>query len=161
MANQISKILITSVISSALTSIAVSVALRPKTEPPQHDILRVKGIELVNNQGRVLGVFELADDGPGTTRPRLVLRDSNGRDSITMEVNTRGDGTLGFSSDRWNEGAVVLGHLQNADDGSESKSKQTEDKTGAWGLRVRSVDNRFTGVGFTNSGEQITPMSGK
>jgi hypothetical protein len=161
MANQNWKILTTSVILSALTSIAVSVALKPKIESSQRDILRVKGIELVDDRGRVLGAFELTAGGRGNAAPRLVLRDIDGRDSIRMEVDSRGDGTLGFSSDHWNEGAVILGHLQNVDDGSEPKSKQAEDKMGAWGLRIRSEDNKFTGLGFLNSGEPITPMTNK
>ena len=161
MANQSWKVPIASVVLSVLASIIVSIALKPKAVSSQRDVLRVKGIELVDDRGRVLGAFELVGNGRENALPRLVLRDIDGRDSIKMEVDSRGDGTLGFSNDHWNEGAVILGHLQNVDDRSESKSKQTDDKTGAWGLRIRSEDNRFTGIGFLNSGEPITPMATK
>ena len=58
-----------------------------------------------------------------------------------MGVNGRGDGDLSFTSDYWNGGAVVLGHLQMVDDGTESTSRDVEDKTGAWGLQVRDLDD--------------------
>jgi hypothetical protein len=72
---------------------------------------------------------------------------------------SRGDGALGFANDYWNEGAIILGHLQNVDDGTESKSRNVPDESAAWGLRIRSPQNRFTGIGFLNSGRPIAPIS--
>jgi len=159
MAKQDWKIVLISVTLSALTAIGVSILFNRKSELVSNDVLRVKGIELVDTQGRVLGAFELTHNGRNNDVPQLVMRDSDGRDSIKIDVDPRGDGALSFSNDHWNEGAIVLGHLQNVDDGSESKSKRVEDKTGAWGLRIRSSDNRLTGIGFLNSGEPITPIA--
>jgi hypothetical protein len=153
------KVVLISVTLSALAAIGVNIVLNRKSDSISNDVLHVKGIELVDTQGRVLGAFELTHNGQSNDVPQLVMRDSDGRDSIKVDVDARGDGTLSFSNDHWNEGAVILGHLQNVDDGSESKSKRVEDKTGAWGLRIRSSDNKLTGIGFLNSGEPITPIA--
>ena len=76
---------------------------------------------------------------------------------MVFSVDSRGDGYLDFSSDRWPEGAVILGHLQTVDDGTESRSAAVEDRTGAWGLRVRSPQNRFLSIGFLNAGQALIP----
>jgi len=147
------------VILSVIASTAANLVIDRRREPISADVVRAKSVELIDAQGRIRGIFELAKDGNGGVLPHLVMRDVDGRDSIEMGVNGRGDGALEFASDHWNEGAVILGHLQNVDDGTESKSKKVEDRSGAWGLRVRSINNRFTSVGFLNSGEPIAPLS--
>lgn len=50
-----------------------------------------------------------------------------------MGVNGRGDGDLSFTSDYWNGGAVVLGHLQMVDDGTESTSRDIAASTASFG----------------------------
>jgi hypothetical protein len=147
-----------SVVLSVVSSTAANLAFDRRREPVLPDVVRAKSVELIDAYGRIRGTFELAKDGRGGVMPRMVMRDADGRDSIQMFVDRRGDGVLGFASDHWNEGAVILGHLQNVDDGTESKSKDVEDTTGAWGLRVRSTGSKFTGVGFLNSGRPIAPL---
>lgn len=148
-----------SVVSSVVLSIFASLIFDRQREQVPSDVVRAKKVELIDAQGRVLGIFELVQDGHGGALPRLVMRDSSGRDSIEMGVNGRGDGALGFANDHWNEGAIILGHLQNVDDGTESKSRDVPDDSGAWGLRVRSPQSKYTGVGFFNSGRPIVPVS--
>ena len=144
-----------SVVLSVAASTAVNLAFDKQREPVLPDVVRAKRVELIDTQGRIRGAFELAKDGV----PDLVMRDADGRDSIYMGLDSRGDGGLGFANDYWNAGAVILGHLQNVDDGTQSRSKDVEDKSGAWGLRVRSKENKFTGVGFMNSGRPIAPLA--
>lgn len=127
-------------------------------EPVLPDVVRARSVELIDAQGVVRGTFGLINAGKYGVVPRLVMRDADGRDSIEMGLDIREDGELGFASDHWNEGAVELGHLTMVDDGTASTSKDVEYKSGAWGLRVRSVDSRFTGVGFLNSGRPIVPL---
>lgn len=148
-----------SVVSSIVLSIAANLLFGRQREYAPSDVVRAKRVELVDTQGRVLGTFELVQDGHGGSVPHLVMRDSSGRDSIEMGVDGRGDGALGFANDYWNEGAIILGHLQNVDDGTESKSRNIPDTSGAWGLRVRSPQNSFAGIGFFNSGRPIAPIS--
>jgi hypothetical protein len=141
-----------SVISSIVLSISANLLLDSHREHAPSDVVRAKRMELIDAQGRVLGTFELVQNGHGGAVPQLVMRDSSGRDSIEMGVDGRGDGILSFSNDYWNEGAIILGHLQNVDDGTESKSRDAPDKIGAWGLQVRSPQNKYTRIGFFNSG---------
>jgi hypothetical protein len=148
-----------SVVSSIILSISANLIFNRQREYAPSDVVRAKRVELIDAQGRVLGTFELVQDGHGGALPRLVMRDSSGRDSIQMGVDGRGDGALGFANDYWNEGAIILGHLQNVDDGTESKSRNVPDESAAWGLRIRSPQNRFTGIGFLNSGRPIAPIS--
>src|SRR5436305_401437 len=108
MAKQDWKIVLICVTLSALTAIGVNIVLNRKSESMSNDILRVKGIELVDTQGRVLGAFELTHNGRSNEVPQLVLRDSDGRDSMKIDVDARGDGALSFSNDHWKEGAIIL-----------------------------------------------------
>jgi hypothetical protein len=148
-----------SVVLSVVASTAVNLAFDRQREPVLPDVVRAKRVELIDAQGRIRGTFELAKAGGDDVVPRLVMRDADGRDSIEMGLNARGDGGLAFANDYWNEGAVILGYLLNVDDGTQSRSKDVEDKSGAWGLRVRSKQNKFTGVGFMNSGGPIAPLA--
>jgi hypothetical protein len=86
----------------------------------------------VHEDDAFVGMKCLDKGGRGGVVPRLIMRDADGRDSIEMGVDLRGDGGLASANDYWNGGALVLGHLQNVDDGTESKSKDVEDKSGAW-----------------------------
>jgi hypothetical protein len=144
-----------SVVLSVVASTIANLAFDRQREPILPEVVRAKRVELIDEQGRIRGIFELAKSG----QPHLVMRDAAGSDSIEMGLDSRGDGALGFSNDYWNEGAVILGHLQNVDDGTQSTTKAIEDKSGAWGLRVRSPKSKFTDVGFLNSGRPMVPMS--
>ncbi len=147
-----------SIVLSVIVSTAVNLAFDRQREPVLPDVVRAKRVELIDAQGRIRGTFELEKIGRDDVGPRLIMRDADGRDSIYMGLDSRGDGELAFPNDYWNGGALVLGHLQNVDDGTQSRSKDIEDKSGAWGLRVRSKQNKFTGVGFMNSGRPIAPL---
>ena len=149
-----------SVLLSVAASTAVNLAVDKQREPVLPDVVRAKRVELIDAQGRIRGTFGLAKNGGDDVGPHLVMRDADGRDSIYLGLDLRGDGELAFPNDYWNGGALVLGHLQNVDDGTQSRSKDIEDKSGAWGLRVRSKQNKFTGVGFMNSGKPIAPLAG-
>ncbi len=148
-----------SIVLSVIASTAVNLAFDRQREPVLLDVVRAKRLELIDAQGRIRGTFELVRNGHDDVGPHLVMRDADGRDSIEMGVNARGDGALAFANDYWNAGAVILGHLQNVDDGTQSRTKDVEDKSGAWGLRVRSKENKFTGVGFMNSGRPMVPLA--
>ena len=148
-----------SVVLSVVASTITNLAFERQREPILPDVVRAKRMELVDELGRIRGVFELTKSGQDSVQPRLVMRNADGSDSIEMGLDSRGDGALGFSNDYWNEGAVILGHLQNVDDGTQSTTKAIEDKSGAWGLRVRSPKNKFTDVGFLNSGRPMVPLS--
>jgi hypothetical protein len=147
-----------SVVLSVVASTAVNFAFDKQREPVLPDVVRAKRVELIDAQGRIRGTFELAKAGGDDVVPCLVMRDADGRDSIYLGLDLRGDGELAFPNDYWNGGALVLGHLQNVDDGTQSRSKDVEDKSGAWGLRVGNKQNKFTGVGFMNSGRPIAPL---
>ena len=80
-----------SVVSSIILSISANLIFNRQREYAPSDVVRAKRVELIDAQGRVLGTFELVQDGHGGALPRLVMRDSSGRDSIQMGVDGRGD----------------------------------------------------------------------
>ncbi len=125
--------------------------------PP--DIIHAKAIELIDSQGRLRATFELTKTGQSDEVPRLVMRDADGRDAINMGVDQKGNGVIGFASEHWNEGAVTLGHLGLVDIEALDKPIKDIDKSGAWGILVRSPQSAYTGVGFFNSGRPITPAT--
>src|SRR5260370_2132675 len=122
-----------SVILSIVASTAANLGFDGQREPVLPDVVRAKRVELIDAEGRIRGTFELAKDGRDGVVPRLVMRDADGRDSIEMGLDVRGDGGLAFANDYWNGGALILGHLQNVDDGTESKSKRRRGQVGSLG----------------------------
>jgi hypothetical protein len=148
-----------SVVLSVVASTIANLEFDRQREPILPEVVRAKSVELIDAQGRIRGAFELIKSGQDSVRPYLVMRDADGNDSIEMGLDGRGDGALAFSNDYWNEGAVILGHLQNVDDGTQSTTKAVEDRSGAWGLRIRSPKAKYTGVGFLNSGRPMVPLS--
>jgi hypothetical protein len=148
-----------SVTLSLLASVAVNVAFRRQSPHTPSGVIRARGVELVDSQGRVRGEFKLSELQEHSVAPQLVLRDEDGRVSAVLTLDRRRDGYLSYASDHWSEGAVVLGHLVNADDGSESTQRSVPGTTGAWGLRVRGSESSFTGVGFFNSGRALVPAT--
>jgi hypothetical protein len=122
------------------------------------EVVRAKRVELIDSQGSVRATFELAKNGSDGVAPHLVMRDADGRDSIEMSVDSRGNGALSFASEHWNEGAVILGHLDLVDSNRPDQQLKRVDKSGAWGLQTRSPQNKYTGVGFFNSGRPIAPL---
>ena len=139
-----------STVSSALGAAVVCTALLEHSKKQSLPIVRTKGVELVDDSGRVRAMFELRSEGGAKSVPWLAMRDTAGKDAIDMFLDQRGDGDLAFSNDYWPEGAIILGHIQTVDDGTESKSKSTQDPSAFWGLRVRSPDSHFVYTGFVN-----------
>jgi len=122
------------------------------------EVLRVKRIELIDNNENALAVFELKRARNGSLSPELVLRDSSGRDSIDMGVDENGNGVLGFASEQWNVGAVTLGHIAGPGDPvSQAPKVNSKIPPGAWGLRMRSPQGEYMNIGFSNSGEKFVP----
>ena len=87
-----------SVFLSVVASTAANLAYDRQREPVLPDVVRAKSVELIDAQGRIRGTFELAKNGRDGVVPRLVMRDADGRDSIEMVVNSRGDGDLAFAN---------------------------------------------------------------
>ncbi len=83
---------------------------------------------------------------------RLTLLDVNGRESVRLSTDPHGNSELEFASDRWNEGAVILGHIEMSDE-----YREGDKGGGGWGLMVRSQANAFTRMGFRDSGQPIAP----
>lgn len=147
-----------SVAISVAASIAANIALERRRESVLPGVLRAKKMELVDANGHVRGTFELVCDGHNAVTPMLIMQDSDGRDMIDMGIDVNGNGVLSFASEHWNEGAVILGHLD-LEDAANSRQDKTLGKSGAWGLQIRSPQNRWTGVGFLNTGRPIVPLS--
>jgi hypothetical protein len=152
--------LVLSVVLSVIASTAANLAFDRQREPVLPDVVRAKSVELIDSQGRIRATFELVKDGRDSVVPHLVMRDANGRDSIEMGVDARGNGALSFASEHWNEGAVILGHLNLVDPNGPDPETKEVDKSGAWGLQTRSPQSKYTGIGFFNSGRPIAPLPG-
>lgn len=148
-----------SVAFSSIVSTAVNLAFERRHLSLTPPVIQTSRLEIVDKDGNVRATLGLRKHDSGNLQPQLSLRDADGRESIVLEVDGRGDGYLAFANDYWQEGAIILGHLVNVDDNTQSRTKTTEDKSGAWGLRVRSSQNRFTSMGFFNSGKVMIPIA--
>ncbi len=148
-----------SVVFSILASVVVHVLLNRQYRPTLPAVIRAKGVELIGADGRTRAFFGLAKNIQGNDKPQLVFRDADGRDSIVMIVDDNGNGSLSFASEHWNEGALIVGHLSVVDTQDKKKDISGVDETGAWGLQIRSPQNKFTGVGFFNSGRLLAPTA--
>jgi len=123
---------------SIVLSIATNRTLERQHQSALPDVIRAKRVELIDTQGRVRSTFELVNDGRGGVFPLLLMRNGDGRDMVELDVDNNGNGVLSFSSEYWNEGAVILGHLDLVDTQSIDDSIKDGDKQGAWGLQIRS-----------------------
>jgi hypothetical protein len=74
------------------------------------------------------------------------IRSARERGWLAQKAN-RSSG-LSIANEHWNEGAVVLGYLNLVDTQSIDHSINDADRQGAWGLQIRSPQNKYTGVGF-------------
>jgi len=144
---------------SVLASTATNLAFDRHRDLAPPGIIHAKAIELIDSQGRLRATFELTKTGESEEVPHLVMSDADGRDVIEMAVDHKGRGIIGFASEHWNEGAVTLGHLELTDIESLNKPIKDVDKSGAWGILVRSPQSKYTGIGFFNSGRPITPAT--
>lgn len=152
-------LLISAVVLSVLASVAATLVIDRQREPILPDVVRAKKVELIDAQGRIRAVFELAPIQGGETVTRLVMRDADGRDSISMSVDKLGFGSLGFSNNHWNEGAVQLGYLGTREDVSlgEERNARAARTIGAWGVAVRSPRGDYTGLGFRSNDQLLAP----
>jgi hypothetical protein len=152
--------IVLSVVLSVAASTMANLAFDRQREPVLPDVIRAKRVELIDAQGRIRGTFGLASDGRNGVLPRLVMRGADGRDAIEMGIDGKGNGVLSFASEHWNEGALILGHLDLVDYKVANQQIEDVDKSGAWGLQIRSPQSKYTGIGFFNSGRPLVPMSG-
>ena len=145
-------LVVSSVISTAVT---LAVIRLNSTNPAQ--ILQVKRVEIMDSEGRIRGIFGFSDHKSEATVPRLTLLHFDGRESVRLSTDPHGNSELEFASDRWNEGAVILGHLEMSDEAFDSGTGGQGDNESGWGLMVRSRANAFTRMGFLDSGQAIAP----
>ncbi len=148
-----------SVFFSIVASVLANLWLDRQREPVLPDVVRAKRIELIDASGRIRGAFQLTPTQEGDVVPGLVMSDADGRQAIMMGVSRQGFGTLAFSSDHWNAGAVALGYLGTGDDVWEGEEKEREKakERGIWGLEVRSPNSQYTMVGYKSNGMLLEP----
>ncbi len=148
-----------SVFFSIVASVLANLWLDRQREPVLPDVVRAKRIELIDASGRIRGAFQLTPTQEGDVVPGLVMSDADGRQAIMMGVSRQGFGTLAFSSDHWNAGAVALGYLGTGDDVWEGEEKEREKakERGIWGLEVRSPNSQSTMVGYKSNGMLLEP----
>ena len=151
--------IVASVFLSIVASVLANLWLDRQREPLLPNVVRAKRIELIDASGRVRGAFQLTPTQEGDVVPGLVMSDANGRQAIMMGVSRQGFGTLAFSSDHWNAGAVALGYLGTGDDVWEGEEKEREKakERGIWGLEVRSPNSQSTMVGYKSNGMLLEP----
>ncbi len=149
---------VTSVVLSIVLSLGSVSFFERHREMSVPEVIQARKIELVDSTGKVRATLELVKPAKGDELPRLTFSDMRGDNVVELGLDQRGDGSLSFSNDYWAEGAVILGHLQSVDDTSQSNSKAVEDRTGAWGLRVRGRDGKYIGLGMANSGVPFAPL---
>jgi hypothetical protein len=150
--------IMTSVVLSVVFSVGSVSFFERHRETRVPEVIQARKIELVDATGNVRATLELFRPTKGDELPRLTFSDMRGDKVMELGLDQRGDGALSFSNDYWAEGAVILGHLQSVDDNSQSNSKAVEDRTGAWGLRVRGRDGKYIGLGIANSGVPFAPL---
>jgi hypothetical protein len=154
MSKQNALTVVISIVLSVGISVATNYALDPHRQTTRPDEIQAKRVELIDDQGRVRGAFELVSDGANGVMPQLVMSGPDGGSAIQMVVDRTGNGALGFRTKHWNEG-LSLGHINPA--GSESTGQQIKD--GGWGIQIRSPQGNYTGIGFSDSGKAIVPIS--
>lgn len=100
-----------------------------QTGVTQPDVLRVRRVEIVDQQGRLTMVL-----GQQSERGRkgLFLLDPDGREAVELGLNDRGYGTLYFQSKQM-DAKVSVGYFTEND---EVVPLSQEDPGGAWGIRV-------------------------
>lgn len=85
-----------SVLLSVAASTAVNLAVDKQREPVLPDVVRAKRVELIDAQGRIRGTFGLAKNGGDDVGPHLIMRDADGRDSIYLGLDLRGEANWHF-----------------------------------------------------------------
>ncbi len=115
---------------------------------PQPDVLRVRRVEIVDQQGRLTAVLgqqsELSTGG-------LSLLDSAGRKVVVLALNDRGYGTLYFGSKQM-DGKVSVGYFAGGD---QAVPLSEEDPLGGWGIRVIKPEQGSQVFGVQGDGQPI------
>ena len=95
----------------------------------QADVIRVRRVEVVDQEGRVTAELGETLDGSAAG---LSLFDANGRRAVTLALNDRGYGALYFQS-RQSYAKVSVGYFSGSD---QKPPPLEEDPGGIWGIRV-------------------------
>ena len=144
-----------SVVTSSAMSILVTLAFERNHLLHKSRVLRTTKLEIVDAAGRTRGTFGMYGTSDREV-PQLTLLDVRAGERLKMSTDRRGDAALEFASDRWNEGAVVIGHLVTSD--LDAGDEGTDEWGNGWGLMVRGHGNALTRMGFLNSGQNIAPV---
>jgi hypothetical protein len=136
-----------SVVLSVVASTAANLLFDRQREPVLPDVVRAKRVELIDAEGRVRGTFELADHGHFGVTPHLIMRDADGRDSIYMGLDVRGDGSLAFANDYWNGGSLILGHLKMStmEQSPKAKTSKTSREPGVFESGAKRISSPASG----------------
>jgi hypothetical protein len=128
---------------------AVLIARTSTVDPVQ--LIRTRSIELLDKDGKVRARLSVVKDGMDE-RPEVSLLTPEGRPSVLLTLNGRGEGTLYFSSPQ-TEGKVAVGYVW----GSDVPPQSEEDLLGFWGLRVLGQSGLTEAVGIGNDGQPRLP----
>jgi hypothetical protein len=140
------------VVLSVVLSVAATLVVDRPIKRAASDTIRAKKIELIDNEGKVRGAFKLGVWAEGRAEPMIVFIDDHGNESVNLQLNTRGEGTLYFNSHKstnFRDGIVRVGYLQFDDSGA------TEDPLGAWGIVVEDSKRTATSMGLKSSGAPL------
>jgi hypothetical protein len=139
------------VIASVVLSVVATLLIVPRPVAGSSDIIRGRQIELTDAKGNArIRIATTSVDG--SERPEITMLGADGRPSVLLSVNQKGEGTLYFSSPE-KEGKVALGYVW----GSDVQPKSSEDPLALWGLRVLGRNGQVQSVGIGNDGHSIVP----
>ena len=103
---------------------------QPQVGVSQTDILRVRRVEVVDQQGRLTAILgQVSEHSAGG----LSLFHPDGRKAVALELNDRGYGTLYLGS-KQTESKVLVGYFSGSDT---DVPLSEEDPRGGWGMLVR------------------------
>jgi hypothetical protein len=139
------------IIASIVLSIVATLLIVPRPVAGSSDTIRGRQIELTDAKGRTRLKMSAATID-GYERPEITMLGADGRPSVVLSVNQRGEGTLYFSSPE-KEGKVALGYVW----GSDVQPKSLEDPLALWGLRVLGRNGQAQSIGIGNDGHSVVP----
>ena len=140
------------ILASVLLSVGAALWIAHHHRSENAAPIRTRAIELIDEQGRVratIGTVRVE----GHEQPQVTLLAEDGRASVLLSVNSRGEGTLFFSSLE-QEGKVALGYIW----GSDSQPKNGQDPFGMWGVRVLGRNLQAEALGIGNDGRSVRPV---
>lgn len=137
------------VVTSVILSLAATLLIVPRAVSRRSDIIRGRQIELTDAKGSTRLKMSIRSI-EGYEIPEITMLGADGRPSVLLSVNQRGEGTLYFSSSK-KEGKVALGYIW----GSDSPLDVSEDPLGFWGVRVLGSNGQAESMGISNDGRSI------